>query len=264
MTESPIKIAVIDDNEAMTDLLVDLLDGLANFQVVGQAYDGKTGIDMILETYPEVVILDLCMPYIDGLGVMEALHEHPDSYFPKFVITTCVGQEHITAKAMKLGATYYMIKPFDLEYFKNRLNELAHELRSTDLGTVSHTDSAYDLSADSGKHLASKVSEVLQDIGVPAHTKGYAYLKDAIVLVHGDVKYMMKITKNLYPMVAEIHETTSSRVERAIRNSIELTLTQGDHDALVKVFGHRIKSSNTKLTNSEFIAIVAEKIKVGH
>lgn len=262
MTESPIKIAVIDDNEAMTDLLVDLLDGLANFQVVGQAYDGKTGIDMILEKQPEVVILDLCMPYIDGLGVMEALHEQPDQNFPKFVITTCVGQEHITAKAMKLGATYYMIKPFDFEYFKNRLNELALELRAE--GTSENNDLVSENSHDLPKPLVSKVSEVLQEIGVPAHTKGYTYLKDAIVLVHDDVKYMMKITKNLYPMVAQRHETTSSRVERAIRNSIELTLAQGDHEALVKVFGHRIKSSNNKLTNSEFIAIVAEKIKVGH
>lgn len=257
MADSPVKIAVIDDNEVMVDLLVDLLEGMPNYEVVGQAYDGKAGIELITSVKPDVVILDLCMPYIDGLGVMEAFQPEKETYFPKFIITTCVGQEHITAKAMRLGATYYMVKPFDYDNFMNRLNELSFDLK--DGTTYEEPNSTAEV-----KPIASKLSEILHMLGVPPHTKGYAYLKDAILLVHDDVKYMMKITKNLYPTVAKNHDTTASRVERAIRNTIELTLTRGDHDLLISIFGHSVKSPNSKLTNSEFIAIIAEKLKSGN
>lgn len=259
MADSPVKVAVIDDNEVMVDLLVDLLEDMPKYEVVGQAFDGKAGIELITKERPEVVILDLCMPYIDGLGVMEAFQSEKEQYFPKFIITTCVGQEHITSKAMKLGATYYMVKPFDYDNFMNRLNELAFDIK--DSTTKEEVPSPV---VQEGKSVSSRVSEVLHLMGVPPHTLGYAYLKDAILLVHDDVKYMMKITKNLYPKVAQLHETTPSRVERAIRNTIELTLARGDHELLVNIFGHSVKSANSKLTNSEFIAIIAEKIKSGN
>ena len=258
MTEIPKKIVVIDDNEAISSLLMDLLEDMSNYQVVGQAFDGKSGIELIQDTRPDVVILDLCMPYIDGLGVMEAFQEDKSNYFPKFIITSCVGQEHITLKAMKLGAVYYIIKPFDFDYFKNRLNELAEETVTSPL-----EDFLREGYGQGQKQLNNKVSELLQALGVPPHTKGYAYLREGIVLVSSDMKYMNKITKNLYPKIAEIYESTPSRVERAIRNSIELTLEQGDHDSLVRIFGHRIKDANNKLTNSEFISIISEKLKVG-
>lgn len=257
MIDSPVKIAVVDDNEVMVDLLVDLLENMPNYEVVGQAYDGKAGVELISKVRPDVVILDLCMPYIDGLGVMEAFQAEKDTYFPKFIITTCVGQEHITAKAMRLGATYYMVKPFDYDNFMNRLNELSFDLKDSNV----QEEPAVQVET---KSISSKLSEILHLLGVPPHTKGYAYLKDAILLVHDDVKYMMKITKSLYPTVAANHDTTASRVERAIRNTIELTLTRGDHELLVSIFGHSVKQANSKLTNSEFIAIIAEKLKSGN
>ncbi len=258
MTDEPIKIAVIDDNEAMTDLLVGILNEMPTFQVVGQAYDGQAGLVLIKETKPAVVILDLCMPYIDGLGVLESFQATKQDYFPEFIITTCVGQENITSKAMKLGANYYVVKPFNYEYFINRLNQLAFELRN-----VPEKLEESVVLENYSNHTSSMVSEILQELGVPSHTKGYAYLKDAISLIHTDVKYMNKITKVLYPKIAEIQETTPSRVERGIRTAVELTLLQGNQYALIKYFGYRIKTSNNKLTNSEFISIISEKIKIG-
>jgi two-component system response regulator (stage 0 sporulation protein A) len=265
MAESPLGIVVIDDNESMTNLLSSLLEDMAQFTVLGQAYDGKTGIDLITETKPDIVVLDLCMPYIDGLGVMEAFQPTKDSYFPYFIITTCLGQEHITSMAMKLGAAYYMIKPLDYNYFTTRLTEIASEINNKTM-TV-HMDTARNPAAMEKVAVNSqmgRVSELLHELGVPPHTKGYAYIKDAISFVLQDVRYMSKITKNLYPEIAEMHDATPSRVERAIRNSIELTLVHGDPVALSKYFGHRIKGTNSKLTNSEFIAILSEKLKVGN
>lgn len=273
MPEPKVRIAIVDDNEVMVDLLGDLLEGIPNFDVVGKAYDGKQGIELIAQEKPEIVILDLCMPYIDGLGVMENFQNDKEKYFPKFIITSCVGQEHITSKAMKLGAAYYMIKPLDYDNFVNRLNELAVEIKETSKNedvVIKQVNglSAYGQSQSvspygDSRPIGAKVSELLHQLGVPPHTKGYAYLKDSILLVYEDVKYMMKITKNLYPTIAKMHETTSSRVERSIRNTIELTLERGDQDLLTQIFGHAVKTPNSKLTNSEFIAIIAEKIKSG-
>lgn len=265
MSQNPLKIVVIDDNEAMADLLADLLDSMPNYSLAGIAYDGKQGIDLIQQERPDIAILDLCMPYIDGLGVLEVFQNAADKYSPVFIISTCVGQEHITSKAMKLGASYYMIKPFDFDHFENRLNELADEIYNKDTVVPLKVPESQNVLAESHSRKTNeqKISEILQVIGVPAHTKGYAYLKDAISLVLDDVKYMMKITKNLYPTIAEHHETTASRVERSIRNAIELTLANGNHDVIANIFAHRVKDHHSKLTNSEFIAIIAEKIKVG-
>lgn len=264
MLQNPLKIVVIDDNEAMADLLADLLDSMSNYTLAGIAYDGKQGIDLINETQPDVAILDLCMPYIDGLGVMEAFQNRKDAYVPLFIISTCVGQEHITSKAMKLGASYYMIKPFDFDHFENRLNELAQDVYLKKTGNNEQLQQSQNLLGEQAvtKSYEHRISELMHSIGVPAHTKGYVYLKDAINLVLGDVKYMMKITKNLYPAIAEHHDTTASRVERAIRNAIELTLVNGNKDAIANIFEHRVQNPKAKLTNSEFIAIIAEKIKV--
>lgn len=264
MLQNPLKIVVIDDNEAMADLLADLLDNMPKYTLAGIAYDGKQGIDLINETQPDVAILDLCMPYIDGLGVMEAFQNKKEGYAPLFIISTCVGQEHITSKAMKLGASYYMIKPFDFDYFENRLNELADEIMLKKIGSDSDLSQGQNLLVEhhGSKSHEQRISELMHCIGVPAHTKGYIYLKDAIGLVLSDVKYMMKITKNLYPAVAEHHDTTASRVERAIRNAIELTLANGNKDAIANIFEYRVQNPKAKLTNSEFIAIIAEKIKV--
>ncbi len=264
MLQSPLKIVVIDDNEAMADLLADLLDNMPNYKLAGIAYDGKQGIDLINETQPDVAILDLCMPYIDGLGVMEAFQNKKGSDVPLFIISTCVGQEHITSKAMKLGASYYMIKPFDFDHFENRLNELAQDVYVKKIKNEELPSESQNLLGEQvmTKSYENRISELMHSIGVPAHTKGYVYLKDAIGLVLEDVKYMMKITKNLYPTIAERHDTTASRVERAIRNAIELTLVNGNKDVIANIFDYRVQNPKAKLTNSEFIAIIAEKIKV--
>lgn len=264
MTESPLGIVVIDDNESMANLLVLLLEDMAQYTVLGRAYDGLSGIELIKETKPDIVILDLCMPYIDGLGVMEAFQGDKQNYFPHFIITTCLGQEHITSMAMKLGAVYYMIKPLDYDNFLNRLNEIVNELYPSHENGDTTVLESHSNSAPGKMSLTNQVSTILQDLGVPAHTIGYLFLKDAICMVLQDGKYMNKITKNLYPMIAEQHDSTPSRVERAIRNSIELTLQQGNPDALSKCFGHRVKGEHAKLTNSEFIALLSEKIKVGN
>lgn len=278
MANNPIRLLLVDDNEIMLDLLNDLLEDIERFEIVGKAYDGRQAIDLIKSERPDIVVLDLCMPYIDGLGVMEAFQNEREHYFPKFIITSCVGQEHITTKAMKLGATYYMIKPFDYDHFLNRLNEIADDIDSSDktvheeteIEKVKENEKAKEIEIaiqpavnEENRLLYGKIGELLYQIGVPPHTKGYIYIKDAIALVFEDTKYMMKITKELYPTVARKNDTTATRVERSIRNAIELTLTRGDQELLVGLFGVSVKNPNAKLTNSEFIALIAEKLKSG-
>lgn len=259
---SKISVVIVDDNERMVELLTEILGNDPEIQVVGKSYDGMDGIKVIEEKKPEVVLLDLIMPKLDGLGVLEYFkYQTKRENTPTFIIITAIGQEGVTERAFALGADYYMMKPFDNNVLINRIKEIKrHELPV----------SAEELSEKKVKknmetlnyNLESDVTNIIHEIGVPAHIKGYQYLRDAIMMSVNDGEMLNSITKLLYPSIAKQHKTTPSRVERAIRHAIEVAWSRGKMDTIDELFGYTVSNGKGKPTNSEFVALIADKIRL--
>jgi two-component system response regulator (stage 0 sporulation protein A) len=199
---------------------------------------------------------------LDGLGVLERLREMNLNPMPKIIMLTAFGQENITQKAVQLGASYYILKPFDMEVLTNRIRQL---VGVPSLTSTSHTPSRTNVvQLPKGKNLDANITTIIHEIGVPAHIKGYQYLREAITMVYNNIEILGAITKTLYPAIAEKYKTTPSRVERAIRHAIEVAWTRGNIDSISFIFGYTINISKAKPTNSEFIAMVADKLRIEH
>ena len=186
-------------------------------QVVGTAKDGEEAYEMIKKKEPDVVLLDIVMPKLDGLTVMDKIRSDKNiKKHPAFIIITAIGQEKITEDAFSLGADYYIMKPFDNEVVLNRIKHVRNsELRR---GTEVRKVNAYEKKQDlEERNLESDVTNIIHEIGVPAHIKGYQYLREAIIMSVRDMEMLNSITKILYPGIAKKYQTTPSRVERAIR-----------------------------------------------
>lgn len=257
-----IKVAIVDDNERMVNLLEDILKEDSDIEVVGKAENGIDALDMIKEKKPDVVLLDLIMPKLDGLGVMEKLRR--DSEFkknPSFIVITAIGQEGVTENAFELGAAYYIMKPFDNNVVLSRIKQLKGDYHSKLIDN--HRVSAYEnKSTYMERNLESDVTNIIHEIGVPAHIKGYQYLRDAIMMSVNDAEMLNSITKLLYPSIAKRHKTTPSRVERAIRHAIEVAWSRGKMDTIDELFGYTVSNGKGKPTNSEFVALIADKIRL--
>lgn len=255
-----INVAIADDNERILDLLGEIISSDQELRLVGKANNGEDMYHLIKEKQPDVVLLDLIMPKMDGLSVMELvsgdkeLKKHPD-----FIVITAVGQERITEDAFKKGASYYIMKPFNNEVILNRIKHanqvIRHELKPQ--MTASST-----ASAAPEVNLENRVTDMIHEIGIPAHIKGYHYLRDAIIMAVEDMDVLNAITKVLYPTVAKKHQTTASRVERAIRHAIEVAWSRGKLDTLDELFGYTVSNGKGKPTNSEFIALIADTIRL--
>lgn len=255
-----INVAIADDNERILDLLGEIISSDQDLRLVGKANNGEDMYQLIKEKQPDVVLLDLIMPKMDGLSVMEMvssdkeLKKHPD-----FIVVTAVGQERITEDAFKKGASYYIMKPFNNEVILNRIKHankvIRHELKpQTTSGAASNTAPEV--------NLENRVTDMIHEIGIPAHIKGYHYLRDAIMMAVEDMDVLNAITKVLYPTVAKQHQTTASRVERAIRHAIEVAWSRGKLDTLDELFGYTVSNGKGKPTNSEFIALIADTIRL--
>ncbi|MDR6224635.1 sporulation transcription factor Spo0A [Desmospora profundinema] len=252
------RVVLADDNREFAQLLRDHLDAQSDIEVIGVAYNGNEVLDLLKQESPDVLVLDIIMPHLDGLGVLEKLNERSDS-LPKIIMLTAFGQENITQRAVELGAAYYILKPFDLELLTHRIRQMQGQpvstVRSPSAGTVTSSKS---------DNLDANITSVIHEIGVPAHIKGYLYLREAITMVYNEVELLGAITKTLYPRIAEKYNTTPSRVERAIRHAIEVAWSRGNMDSIRKLFGYTINVSKAKPTNSEFIAMVADKLRIEH
>ncbi len=255
-----INVAIADDNERILDLLGEIISNDQELKLVGKANNGEDMYQLIKEKQPDVVLLDLIMPKMDGLSVMEmvsndkGLKKHPD-----FIVVTAVGQERITEDAFKRGASYYIMKPFNNEMVLNRIKHanqvIRHELRpQPPIGLV--------MDIQPELNLEGRVTDMIHEIGIPAHIKGYHYLRDAIIMAVEDMDVLNAITKVLYPTVAKKHQTTASRVERAIRHAIEVAWSRGKLDTLDDLFGYTVSNGKGKPTNSEFIALIADTIRL--
>jgi two-component system response regulator (stage 0 sporulation protein A) len=254
-----IKVLVADDNREFCSILKDYFTNEADFEIVDVCSNGMEVLDVLGKKDVEVLILDLIMPYMDGIGVLEKIAELNLEPRPKIIILTAFGQENITQKAEKLGADYYILKPFNLQVLGDRVRQVARDIRPS---MDKRGSSSVVMPMPVPKNLELEVTRIIHEIGVPAHVKGYQYLRAAIMLVTEEINYLGAVTKELYPTIAKKYDTTPSRVERAIRHAIELAWDRGDIDRINKFFGYTINGEKGKPTNSEFIANIADKLRL--
>lgn len=255
-----IKVLIADDNREFNELLSDYLQEEPDIEVAARAYNGKETLQLVEETQPDILLLDIIMPYLDGLGVLEKLTEYPVESRPKVIMLTAFGHEKITQRAVELGATYYILKPFKMELISERIRQLSNVS-----GKVLETLSSYipRLKKKIGtENLEREITSIIHEIGIPAHIKGYLYLREAIMMVTKEIEILGAITKVLYPRIAEKYNTTPSRVERAIRHAIEVAWSRNNVETIKKFFGYTINTERGKPTNSEFIAMVADKLRL--
>lgn len=255
-----IKIIVADDNRSLCQMLQNYLQGQEDLQVVGLAYNGLEAWELIQNQEPDLVIIDLVMPSLDGLGVLERIATRTTVPRPKVIMLTAFGQESLTHQAMMLGVDYFILKPFDLDILGKRIRSLTQETTNMSSNYTSAAPSV--TSVGSGINIAVEVTTMMHQIGIPAHVKGYQYIRDAIIMVVEDVSLLGAVTKELYPAIAKKYETAPSRVERGIRHAIELAWERGHTETLKRIFGYSMNIERQKPTNSEFIALLADKLRM--
>lgn len=268
--QKPIRVLVADDNREFVEVLKEYINRQEDMTLIGVAYHGQEAVEMIFRDIPDVVVLDIIMPHLDGLGVLEKIQSHVQR--PRIIILSAFGQETMTQRAVSLGADYYILKPFDLETLGRRIRQLqgVDSVATTPNSVTNHviTNNSYTSpptkATAPAKHMEVEVTRMIHQMGVPAHVKGYQYLRDAIVSVVQEVSLLGAVTKELYPMIADKYQTTPSRVERAIRHAIELAWDRGNVELMNKFFGYTIDVDRGKPTNSEFIAMVADKLRMAN
>ena len=263
MGSKKIQVVIADDNREFGDILCEYLSNQEDIEVVGIARDGLEAYELVTEKLPDIAILDIIMPHLDGLGVLEKLNATQMAKRPLYIILSAVGQDKITQRALALGAEYYVVKPFDIEVLVSRIRQLKGYGQTAVIRSESGREVKPASNPGNLQHsLEVEVTNIMHEIGIPAHIKGYQYLRDAIMMVVKDLDIINSITKQLYPSIARIYNTTPSRVERAIRHAIEVAWSRGKVDAIDSLFGYTVSIGKGKPTNSEFIAMVADKLRL--
>ncbi len=220
------------------------------FLVVGTANDGEQTIRMVQQLKPDILVLDLMLSKQDGISVLKTVSAMDKR--PVTLATSGFVTEYVSSAVSNLGARYLMLKPCDVTALVERLEEIrgGENLRQISTRRSDKTS------------IEAMVTSIIHEIGVPAHIKGYQYLREAIIIAVGDMDVINAITKVLYPQVAKAFQTTPSRVERAIRHAIEVAWDRGDLDTLQRFFGYTVSNTKGKPTNSEFIALIADKLQL--
>ncbi len=249
------RILIADGNSDFRALLTDALEGYPGIEISGTSSDGYETVDLISTLEPDVVLMDIVLPGLDGFGVMKAVNAMSLKMRPAFIVLSCFATDAVTAEAAALGAQYFMVKPFDISALIDRLNLTGP---SRQKGFPLPPQKASRMEID----LEARVTAIIHEIGVPAHIKGYQYLREAIMVAVRDREAVGAITKVLYPTVAKTFATTASRVERAIRHAIEVAWDRGDLETLQKFFGYTVSNVKGKPTNSEFIAMIADRLQL--
>ena len=243
-------VFIADSAEDFCSGLTAALQRADGFRVLGTAGDGEQAIRMIEEKKPDILVLDLMLAKKDGISVLKAIAnmEHK----PITIATSAFLTEYVSTAAANLGVRYLMLKPCDMDALVERMEEIRGG-ESLRYPVQRRTDKV---------SIETLVTNIIHEIGVPAHIKGYQYLREAIIIAVNDMDVINAITKVLYPQVAKNFGTTPSRVERAIRHAIEVAWDRGDLDTLQKFFGYTVSNTKGKPTNSEFIALIADKLQL--
>ena len=240
------KVVIADTGEEFRRSFIENLEREPDIQVVGETADGEELLRMVQEERPDLVITEIVLSKIDGIEVLDALAEMDLERKPKVMILSSFARGSMAQLAADKGADHYMTKPCRVSTVCERIRQL------TAGGQMEEREG--------GRNLESMVTAIIHDVGVPAHIKGYQYLREAILIAVADMDVINAVTKVLYPEVAKRFNTTASRVERAIRHAIEVAWDRGDLETLQKYFGYTVSNVKGKPTNSEFIAMIADRL----
>ncbi len=256
MIVGSIKVAVIDDNRQLIESVRKVLDKETNIIFAGSGNDGHQALKLIEREKPDVVLLDLVMPKLDGLGVLEQVGRSQGEK-PAFIVISAIGQENIAESALERGACYYMMKPFDEQVLVRRIRQAYRQrmlmpFSNSDFGGRTYLPI----------RLEEDITFMIHEVGMPAHLQGYQYLRDAVRMAVLDRNTLHSVTKWLYPEIAAKNHTTSHRVERSIRHAIEVAWDRGQTEVLNEIFGNTVHQAKGKPTNSEFIAMFADRIRM--
>lgn len=241
--DNRIKIVLTDTDEDARGMLKDALERTRRFTVVGSAGDGNEALGLIQETQPDMLVLDMILPGLDGLGILRRLDGRNR---PTVLAISSIATQEVVAEAGRLGIAMFISKPYNENALVENLSRLAEKNESP-----LHMPGLEEL-----------VTSIIHEVGVPAHIKGYQYVREAIMITVEDMEVINSVTKVLYPEVAKRYHTTPSRVERAIRHAIEVAWDRGDLETLQKFFGYTVSNAKGKPTNSEFIAMISDRIRL--
>ena len=256
-----INVAIADDNQRTVEMMTELLEQESDIEVIASADDGEEALRIIKEKQPDVVLLDIIMPKLDGIGVLERLQTEDLSKRPIIIMVSAMGQENVCEEAMELGASYFILKPFDLRTIIKQIKQAKIKQQIPERPFVSVPEKIHGLTEN---QLEIIITNMIHEIGVPAHIKGYQYLRDSIMMAVCDMDILNSITKQLYPSIAQKFDTTPSRVERAIRHAIDIVWTKGNQELLKEIFGTFVMEGQERPTNSQFIAAVADWMRLEH
>lgn len=240
-----IRVVIADANTVSMQKLGDFLKSKADINVLGMFDDGQKCFDYLCENEVDVVLMDLILPNIDGVGILEKASYMKNK--PEFIVVSSLKNEGMIQTVSSFGAKYYIAKPYDEDLLYSRIVQVAKRENNKEYSS-----------------LDEKITSVFLMVGIPAHIKGFHYLRDGVKLVIEDTEYINKITKELYPTIASHFDTTPSKVERAIRHAIEVAWNRGKIENINEVFGYKIYGKNDKPTNGEFIALMADRLSLGN
>ena len=248
--ENRVKILIADGNEEFCDHVKRRLEQVPSYEIVGTAADGQRALELMRVTKPDILVLDLMLSKLDGIAVLKRAREMDKA--PAALVLTGFMTEYVANMAASLGVQYFMTKPCELDAVAERI----HEMTAIDSQLRQNAQRRQEV------NIEAMVTSIIHEIGVPAHIKGYQYIRTAITMVYDNPEIVGAITEELYPELADRFDTTVSRVERAIRHAIEVSWNRGDWDLMDDIFGHSVDVDKAKPTNSEFIVTLADKLRM--
>ncbi len=257
-----ISVIIADNNRKLIEMLSDRMALEDDITITATTEDGKEALNLIREMKPDIVLLDTILPSLDGLAVLEKLGEEEKQH-SSIIMLSAMGQDVLTEEAFLLGARYFLLKPFDVDSLIHKIRLCKKEEQKV-ICMNQQIEKEIVQEYKSVTTLEIIVTQIIHEIGVPAHIKGYQYLRDSILMAVHDMDILNSITKQLYPSIAMKNHTTASRVERAIRHAIEVAWSRGKMDTIDELFGYTVNAGKGKPTNSEFIALIADKIRLEH
>lgn len=259
------KVLVCDDNKSFAGIVGKFLSSQDNMEIVDIAINGKEAVDKIIKNKPDVVLLDLVMPELDGLGVIEKLVENNIEKMPRIILQSAISQEFVIKEALELGAYCFMLKPYELPVLADRVKTAYNDTSVASMNFIVPpygNESIEFVKSNETLDAEVEVTNLMHKVGIPANISGHQFLREAILRVIDDRGLITGITKELYPDVAKKYKTSAAKVERSIRHAIEVCWLRGRIDVLENIFGYAISAKRGKPTNSEFIAMIADKIRM--
>lgn len=250
---SKLRILIADDNTQLLDAIAGYLRQQEKIDLVDTALNGKKTLEMLEQGRYDVLLLDMIMPHLDGFGVLERLQTMNLDYQPGIIVISAMSHEDMVQKTINMGANYFLMKPFDPEELYRRILDLCEAPVTVSMRPMTPVQAT-------SRSLDEKITGIFLVIGIPAHIKGYHFLREAVRMVYAEPDMINHITKELYPGIGRRFNTSASKVERAIRHAIEVAWTRGKIENINQLFGYTIYNKNDKPTNGEFIALVADKL----